>query len=178
MAEPPKASAKGGAFITKKAGPLPVWGWIAIAAVGIYLYRKYHGSTSATPAAQSATGSTATGVPTETLTLPSGESYSGPVGYGPPGNNGPTPGNGSTPPNNTLLPGQTVSHGTYTDPSKAPIVEGGYSYVPFASGAAANQFVKGGGTVYSEVGPGVFQPLKKGQNPGNAFVYARQGANG
>lgn len=61
MAEEEEAPKKGGNFLTKKVGPIPMWGWIAAAGVGVavFLYRKKAASAiSATGATGTATGTT------------------------------------------------------------------------------------------------------------------------
>ena len=77
---PPKSGSSSGFDLSRKIGPLPVWGWIAVAVVGIYLYRRYTaGSGTSSSTTSSSTGTpTAVTEPTETITTPSG-SYTGPA---------------------------------------------------------------------------------------------------
>lgn len=78
----------GSGFLTKKVGPLPVWGWaVVVVAVWWFFLRK---KTATTTSATSSTGVTTYTAPTETVTYPTGTTYSGPVGYGP-GTGGFTP---------------------------------------------------------------------------------------
>jgi hypothetical protein len=85
---------------------------------------------------------------------------------------------GTAPPstiNSSTVAGQKTSEtGDLTDPNRTPITSGGYTYEPFDSGAAAGQYAKLGGSEYVEDAPGIFSALKKGQNPGNNYVYARE----
>lgn len=59
--EPGGTPRRGGNFLTRKAGPLPVWGWAAIGAGGYLLYRWYSSRSSAsTTAATTAAAGTST----------------------------------------------------------------------------------------------------------------------
>lgn len=81
----------GGSFFAKKLGPLPVWGWVAIAVVGYYLYSKTRAGGSS---GSSQYGTTIPTAAQETLSGPGGY-YSGPWGGAPAGITSPTPGGGS-----------------------------------------------------------------------------------
>jgi|SRR5271165_260712 len=57
-------TSSGGNFLTKKIGPLPTWGWMAISLVLVVLYayyKKSKGSTSSTAAANTAAAANAPG---------------------------------------------------------------------------------------------------------------------
>lgn len=72
MAPPQKA--QGGNLLTRKIGPLPGWGWLAVALVAYYLYKKTTGGGGSTT-----TSTAGTTPPVATITLPGGYSYSGPA---------------------------------------------------------------------------------------------------
>lgn len=99
-------------MLTNKYGPLPGWGWVAVIVVGVVLWRKLHPRASATSSQTTSrsnmfTGGQASNIPTETITLPSGASYSGPAGSAPSGF-ATMPGKvGATTPGGT-----TTTHGT------------------------------------------------------------------
>jgi hypothetical protein len=155
-----------GSFFTRKVGPLPLWGWVAVALVGWYLYKKY--SSGSTSSVLSGTTSS-TSVPTETLTTPGG-SYSGPVGQAPPSVTNPSPGNPSGP---ATSPGSTGT-AAFTPPTNAQLVGSGYleSSGPGSQGnsitdAAGNQYLYVSspaqlsvlvpqGNTYVQTAPGVF----------------------
>ncbi len=106
---PPKAGG-GMGTLTKKVGPLPVWGYIAVVVVGYLIYRKMKGSSASASTAATAGGAAAGTAPTETITLPSGASYTGPAGAAPQGcnwsgGNGSTPGGGTSPGQGGTTPG-------------------------------------------------------------------------
>ncbi|MDA8323850.1 MAG: hypothetical protein M0030_29130 [Actinomycetota bacterium] len=65
-AAPEAAPRRGGNFLTRKAGPLPVWGWAALGAGGYLLYRWWSSrsaaSTSATTAAATAAATPSSGI--------------------------------------------------------------------------------------------------------------------
>jgi hypothetical protein len=63
---------KKGSGLTKKYGPLPVWGWLVVGIVAFYLYKK--GSSTSTTGTTSTAGTTPT---TASVTLPGGYSYTG-----------------------------------------------------------------------------------------------------
>ena len=89
-ASKPPAGKGGGSFFTNKVGPLPMWGWIAVAVVGVIIYRKVSGSgsgsssTSGTTSAsdQAALLNSQAAADYASLTT-AGGSYSGPVGGAP-----------------------------------------------------------------------------------------------
>lgn len=90
MAPPPqKPPPKGGKTnpLTTKYGPLPGWGWLAVVVVGYLLYRKFSASSSSGTASTAGGTAAATNVPNETITLPSGATYTGPAGAAPQGFN-------------------------------------------------------------------------------------------
>lgn len=122
--KPPAKGAGGMSFLTQKAGPLPVWGWIAVAVVGFIIYKKLQSGSSTGTTTGATAGSAASGTqPTETLTTPYG-TYTGPAqggipssilsgpaptpgpGTSTPGGGGNTPGNGNTP--SGAYPGYTL----------------------------------------------------------------------
>lgn len=168
MAPPPKApppkSGGGGSFLTQKAGPLPVWGWLVVAVVGIYLYRRISGSSSSS-------GSSGTvNIPSETLQTPGG-SYSGPVG-GAPGSVTnpvtPTPGSPTTLTGAGGGAGPFVPYATNANQSLIGIGYGAGAGQPTVVSSAAGQTyyeiqpgyqVPAGQTVYTEPAPGQFAPL-------------------
>jgi hypothetical protein len=55
------SSATSNLSVTKDVGPLPVWGWFAVAVAAVYLWRKIGGKGGATTTAAQATGMTAPG---------------------------------------------------------------------------------------------------------------------
>lgn len=66
-------------FLTRKVGPLPVWGY-ALLGVGLFfLYRRSKSAATAT-GATSNVSATVPEIPTATLTTPGGFTYSGPLG--------------------------------------------------------------------------------------------------
>lgn len=147
MATPPPSSG-GKLSLTKKIGPLPMWGWIAVAVVGVILYRKLSGSSSSTAAQTGATSTNAT-VPTETVTTAAG-TYSGPVGYDPLGGSGSSGdsgsgssgGSGST---GTTTPTDTTTPGTTT--TATPGSGGSSLYqLPGTTTLAGNEYYVLGGT--------------------------------
>jgi len=104
-------AAGGGNILTKKLGPLPGWGWLAVIVVGYLIYRHYNSGSSSTTDTTAAPTTT----PTETIQTPGG-TYTGPPGGAPssitspssssPGGNGGTPGQGGhTPGNGNPQPG-------------------------------------------------------------------------
>lgn len=72
-------------FLTRKLGPLPTWGWAAVAVGGFVVYRfiknRQSATTSATPtsAQYAATVPSNFAEPTATVSTPGGFSYSGPL---------------------------------------------------------------------------------------------------
>lgn len=131
-AKKPPAKGASGAGLTKKLGPLPVWGWIAAVIVGYLVYKKY----SANKATTAATTGTAT-TPTETVTT-SGGTYTGPVGSVPQAisnPNGASGGAGSAPVTTTqqstpLSPALTSTPGT---PATSPSTPGSTGGIPNSS---------------------------------------------
>ncbi len=89
MAPPQKRTgpSSAGSGLTKKIGPLPVWGYIAAIVIGYIIYKKYTAQTSASTST-STTAQTAAeyqamlAAQQETLTTPGG-TYTGPVGGAP-----------------------------------------------------------------------------------------------
>lgn len=76
--QPPPA--EGGNPLTRHYGPLPGWGWLAVAVVGYLLYKKFSGSsTSGSTLLGGGTSGAATGPSAGTLTIstPGGGSISG-----------------------------------------------------------------------------------------------------
>lgn len=63
MAAGDAAPQSGGNVLTRKVGPLPTWGWLAIITAAGLLYYLHSKSTAATPAASTATTAAAAGVP-------------------------------------------------------------------------------------------------------------------
>jgi hypothetical protein len=166
-APPPKSGAGAGSFFTKKVGPLPMWGWIAVAIVGVILYRKMSGSGSAGSVAGSSTNAA---VPTETVTTAAG-TYSGPVGYDPLGGGGDS--GGSTDPGSAGgSPGATTS-GNST-PGGVSFVGSGYQQ-NMASVAGQGNYIlvqpgqsfPTGTETYAELTPGAFTAI-----PGSGLSLA------
>jgi hypothetical protein len=158
-------AAGGGSLLTKKFGPLPAWGWIAVAVVGYLLYKKLTGSTATST---TGTASTGTAEPTASVTLPGGYSYSGPAsgaaafqqGVGAsasPGNPGTTavsPGNtGTAAFTNISAPaaqayiasGQQVYYGVPGQPG---------AYLPISTGGPNQIYYQGSAPGASPVPPG------------------------
>lgn len=80
-AAPPNGGG-GGNLLTQKFGPLPAWGWLAVAVVGFILWRRLSGNQS--NATASGTPNAVLGpIPTETITTGYG-SYTGPPTSAPP----------------------------------------------------------------------------------------------
>lgn len=116
--------------LTHRVGPFPVWLW-GLLAVGAYLLFFHKKSAAST----SSTGTVSSSPQTETLTYPTGASYSGPVGYAPSGGGGGggTGGGGSAPSPPPVAP---------PTPGNAPTTPGGGN-----SGLAGGS-VLGGGTLF------------------------------
>jgi hypothetical protein len=180
-------------FLTRKLGPLPTWGWAAIAVGGFVVYRylknRQAASTSATPtsAQYSSTVPTNWSEPTATLSTPSGFSYSGPLSglqtLIPTGalssTNGSTsgdtnpPGTAATPPPNTSpgLPAvnaanypQQVRYGQY-GPSD-------YTRIGTVSGGQyTGQQVSGGVPVYAGLFGGFQQGFNMATLPSGTDLY-------
>ena len=146
----------GGSFFTNKVGPLPMWGWIAVAVVGIIIYRKVSGggsssSTSGTTSAsdQAALLNAQAAADYASLTT-AGGSYSGPVGGAPTSITDPTTSTTSTgatggtvtagTPPETTTPGPTASAPT---PGATPA-----SYLALTSPAAIQGDINAGQTLY------------------------------
>lgn len=163
-------SSSGGNVLTQRIGPLPLWVW-AVVAVGVYLVflrKKTSGTASA-----SSTGSVSTPPQTETITYPTGSSYSGPVGYAPTGGGGGSPGTGpSSGPgggNSGLTGGQIVTapglsfHGTgYSIGNyQGGTVQGntGSPFSTVSSYAQTLNLLNSGAAVYYQPAPGVFQQI-------------------
>lgn len=134
----------GGSFLTQRLGPLPVWVWVVVA-VGVYLVFFRKKSTTQT------TGTTTTTQPTETVTYPTGTSYSGPVGYAPTygggGGGGTSTGGGAagTPGKKTTTPGKG---GTTPGNGTNPVPVGGTIVTP----VGANLFSSGSGESIERTG--------------------------
>jgi hypothetical protein len=149
-------------FFTRKIGPLPMWGWLAIAVVGIYIYRKRAGASSGT-----ATGLSTTSLPpqaTETVTT-AGGTYTGPVGGTPPGvyyGSGGSPGNTGTtfaPPTGESLTGIGYGLPTGQQSVQSPT---GQTFQTVANWGAAQALINQGQTVYYQPSPGNFAPAAQG----------------
>ena len=166
-------------FLTHKLGPFPVWVWGLLALGAYLLFFKKGASTS------SSTGAVATGMPqTETMTYPTGSSYSGPVGYAPtaqgggggggspapsPGNAGATPGGGNT----ALAGGTVVGGGTLFPMGSGYSVKGttgklktgavvgytGGTYTTVKSYGTNLKYLNAGTPVYYQSAPGQFQEV-------------------
>src|ERR1700758_5566049 len=93
----PPVPQKGENILTRKVGPLPAWGWAAVAFVGTYLYLRYRaGKTAAAPVSSAGGAASAGGTvapplsygtagggaptpsPTASFSTPSGFTYTGP----------------------------------------------------------------------------------------------------
>jgi hypothetical protein len=149
---PPKkgAPAKGGAnFLTNKVGPLPVWGYIAVAVAAFLIWKKLSGSSSSSGTASTAgAGATSSTPSTETVTTPYG-SYTGPSQGGIPSSIlGPAPTPGST---GSPTPG---SGGGSTPPSSgtAPTQSTGSPYTQVGTATQAQQDLNSGIPIYYEPG--------------------------
>jgi hypothetical protein len=151
---PKKGSADGGNFLTKKAGPLPVWGYIVVAVAAYLIYKKLSGSGTSSAGTAATTGTAAPA--TETITTPGG-TYTGPSQGGIPESiTNPTPTPGST---GAPTPG---SGGNSTPPSSSTGPASTYVAVPTAT--AAQQDLNTGIPIYYE-GPGQGAPAA-GSSPG------------
>lgn len=97
MAEAPAAEPKSQfGFLTRKVGPLPVWGWAAIAVGGYYWYTHYGPGASKAAAAAAAP---AAAKPQVVMVDQNGQPLPGPPGPGgPPGPPGPPGPRGKKPP--------------------------------------------------------------------------------
>jgi hypothetical protein len=141
------AAQQGGSILTRKLGPLPGWAWVAIAVVGIYLYRKMT-NTAATGSSTVPTAAVAA-APTESVTLPSGASYSGPAGVDLSGLlNAPPAGTANAPTGTVSAPTETITlpnGASYSGPSGGPDV-GILAASGPAPGTAAPAPGNGGGT--------------------------------
>jgi hypothetical protein len=157
-ASKPPAGKGGGSFFTNKVGPLPMWGWIAVAVVGVIIYRKVSGSgsgsssTSGTTSAsdQAALLNAQAAADYASLTT-AGGSYSGPVGGAPTsitdptttttGDTGGLVTEGMLPPDTTATtPGPTAAAPT---PGATPA-----SYLALTSPAAIQGDINQGQTLY------------------------------
>jgi len=186
--QPPPKGGGGGFDLQRKYGPLPLWGWIAVAVVGFILWRRYTAGSAASAAGTPVTTSTS-GVPTETLSGPGG-SYTGPFGGAPggitgvqPGPNqpapapagaGPTPGQGGPSPGNSLPPvnaSQYPSTVTLTQLEQNP---GAYTEIgQYINGQYVGTNVTGGVPVYAanpQYG-GLYQGFNPSQLPSGTGVY-------
>jgi hypothetical protein len=171
MAPPAKKKAGGAGFLTQKMGPLPVWGWLAVAVVGIYLYRKISGQSAASTTATTTTTPTSTyGATTPTLDYTS-QGVSPPAGtytYTPTGTQ--TTGTGTTtPPVTTPTPVTAAAPppGVPTNP-QTPGSGGGVNagYFGISDPNLAGAYQRGGGTLYYQPGgpSGGFAPVTAQSN--------------
>jgi hypothetical protein len=138
-----------------------MWAWLAIGIVGVYIYRKYTSGSTASTAASAAT--TAASSPTETVSLPSGASYSGPAGVDLSGLlNAPAAGTSNPA---SSVPTETISlpgGGSYSGPVGSPDLSVLTASGP-APGTAAATPGNGGGTP----GQAAFATIPiGGSNPG------------
>lgn len=69
--------------LTKKFGPLPLWGWAAVALVGLYLWRRQQSAASASQQAASSSQGTPSTYPTD-VGAPAYYGYGGSGGGTPP----------------------------------------------------------------------------------------------
>ena len=170
----PAPAKKGGGMglLTQKFGPLPLWGWLAIGAVALYVYRKNSSGGSSSSAAQQAAAAQlaaaqqaatySASTPTETLTT-AGGTYSGPAGYAPgsvanPGNTTTTPGTTST---------ATPGSGGNSTPGYGEESIGGQQYVTLGTlnpGGSYSGYNVGGNAPVYFLTPGSTTPLLGGQN--------------
>lgn len=160
--------------LSQRLGPLPLWVW-AIVAVGVYLVFLRKKSTTSSTAS---TGSVSVPPQTETVTYPTGSSYSGPVGYAPGGTGGggggasPGTGPGSGPGggNVALTGGQILGgggplsfHGTgYSVGNYQGGTVQGSTGSPYTTISSYNQtlnYLNSGVPVFYQPAPGVFQQL-------------------
>lgn len=189
---PPASQSKQGAgnLLTRKVGPLPGWGWLVVAIVGFYLWKKLQGGSSSS--GTSSTGTSSSSPPTASVTLPGGYSYSGPASGVQGFQQSATTSGGSQTATATTAPGQGTqgtspgsgagSPGTYDYTAETyqvggllpgagmlgtpvPGLAGGmYSYI--GTPAEAQQVVASGGTLYSQPTAGSFVPVSPGITPG------------
>lgn len=55
-------------FLTRPVGPLPIWGWLAVAIVGLYLWKKHKASSSSSALVSALGGSNTSSTPASTAT--------------------------------------------------------------------------------------------------------------
>ena len=138
-----------GNVLTQRVGPFPVWLW-GVIAIGVYFvfFRKKTATTTAS------TGVVTSGTPqTESITYPTGASYTGPVGYAPTSVGGGGGGSGGPAPPPSPTPGTSTTTPTPGAPAAGTVLSGGaltqggagYSLGNYQPGAEAG----GTGSVYS-----------------------------
>lgn len=148
--------------LTRKIGPLPVWGWAGVAVLGILVVRYIQNrNSSATPSSANYTATVPSTYtePTATLSTPSGFSYSGPLSG-----------------LQALLPTGALSstNGSTSGPTNPPTVSSGLPPVNAANYPSIVKFGQYSPSDYTQIGsitgPG---GQYTGQNvSGGAPVYA------
>lgn len=162
-------------WLTRKVGPLPVWGYALAGVAILFLYRRGKSATGSTTSATPTSANYASTIPanfqepTASLTEPGGFSYTGPLsGLGaliPTGALAATNGSNTTSgvasnyasetmQGSGYLPG-TNQYGQVTSLSGQT-----YAYLPNADAVTAA--IQGGIPTFYQPSPGVFAPLKAG----------------
>lgn len=155
-------------WLTRKLGPLPAWGWAALAGGGfiVFRYLKARQASSSTTPAGTSSNVTATvpDIPTASVTEPGGFSYTGPLGglsqLMPTGAMSATSGSNFTPPTGESQIGggfgfsPTQTQSLITSPTGAQ-----FAQVP--AGAAT-----GGTQYYYQPEPGIFTAINPASPPG------------
>jgi hypothetical protein len=174
-------------FLTRKLGPLPVWGWLVIAGVAVYVIRKRQAASSA--AQQSSSQQPASLYPTD---------VGAPAYYGSGAGGG---GGGATPPAGTYTyqpPGTDTTGGgstkpppgTITTPTPPTVPPPGVpttSPTPGSGGGVnagcvgvtdpnlAGAYQRSGGTLYYQPASGVYAPVTAQSNlPKGTGLYIKK----
>lgn len=161
-------------WLTRKVGPLPMWGYgaIGVAIFFVYRMRKSQSAASTAPGASANYTANTSPWPTESVTTPSGFSYTGPAGGGeyyiPQGamsTTSSTTNSGVSPFDYSSEPFQGAGYNTPSGGAGAPIpgLSGGsYQWLPSqqaVQAAQANQT-----PIYYQPTPGNFQAIGPGFN--------------
>lgn len=151
-------------FLTRKIGPLPAWAYGLLGAGIFFLYRRQKAAATAAAGGTTSTNYTATtpNVPTESVTTPSGFSYTGPAGgasyYIPQGAMGATNGN-STPQVGTFT---GLGYSSPTGVGGSSTSTSGLGFSELQNWAQAQSLLSSGQPLFYEPTPGTFLPASSG----------------
>lgn len=141
-------------MLTKKYGPLPLWAWLAIVAVALFFLYKRHAQTQTTTTPTTGAGS----IPTETVELPTGTYYSGPVGGFTGSAGGGGGGSSASAPSRGTTPGNISASGPGSPTSTTPSGTAGAT-TPGQGGTTPGSSSSSPGRSRGKVAPGVYSTL-------------------